>query len=347
MRTACIALAIAVAPALADEFTIDPGTSSILGSASLTIATDGSLIGDYDADTNPTGTQTRAGLFGGSGNNPIPVSIDVVSDTTFDLGPSGSFTLDADTGSLTFTVDAFSADMLNGQTVASTIGATFLYDTFHTVDPGMLYPGGIPLPIDLGAAEFTTYTIEQTGPMDPPGVLIDNGDGTYTLAGQIPVATTIVGSVFGNPVEPGPTETVLPIAGTLTPMPGGATVTIEVDLGDLSQDFDTSTLPPLPDIPFELPTLGTDTAGVILTLSISSAGLEASGAISLVANGVAGGCNAADLAEPFGVLDLADLTAFITGFLAQDPSADLAPPAGTFDLADVQAFVTAFVGGCP
>ncbi len=60
-----------------------------------------------------------------------------------------------------------------------------------------------------------------------------------------------------------------------------------------------------------------------------------------------GGCTAADLAQPFGVLDLADLQAFVAGFLANDPIADLAAPAGVFDLADLQAFVASFNGGCP
>lgn len=55
----------------------------------------------------------------------------------------------------------------------------------------------------------------------------------------------------------------------------------------------------------------------------------------------------ADLAPPFGVLDLADVQAFVTGFTAQDPIADLAPPFGVWDLADVQAFVDSFVSGCP
>ncbi len=59
-----------------------------------------------------------------------------------------------------------------------------------------------------------------------------------------------------------------------------------------------------------------------------------------------GGCNDADLAEPIGVLDLADVQAFIGGFTNGDPIADLAPPSGVFDLADVQAFVGAFLAGC-
>ena len=54
----------------------------------------------------------------------------------------------------------------------------------------------------------------------------------------------------------------------------------------------------------------------------------------------------ADLAKPFGVLDLADIVAFITAFQNQDPVADLSPPAGIFDLADLVAFITSFNLGC-
>ncbi len=58
------------------------------------------------------------------------------------------------------------------------------------------------------------------------------------------------------------------------------------------------------------------------------------------------GCNAADVAEPFGVLDLSDVQAFIAGFLAQDPIADMNGD-GIFDLQDLQDFVVAFNAGCP
>ena len=58
-------------------------------------------------------------------------------------------------------------------------------------------------------------------------------------------------------------------------------------------------------------------------------------------------CGPADIGEPLGVLDLADIQAFITGFTGQDPIADLAAPAGVFDLQDIQAFITAFAAGCP
>jgi len=54
-----------------------------------------------------------------------------------------------------------------------------------------------------------------------------------------------------------------------------------------------------------------------------------------------------DLAEPFGVLDLADIVTFVTAFVAGEVRADLAEPFGVFDLADVAAFVALFEVGCP
>jgi hypothetical protein len=58
-------------------------------------------------------------------------------------------------------------------------------------------------------------------------------------------------------------------------------------------------------------------------------------------------CNTADQAAPVGVLDLADVQAFIGAFTTGDALADIAEPAGVLDLADVQAFVGAFIAGCP
>jgi beta-glucanase (GH16 family) len=59
-----------------------------------------------------------------------------------------------------------------------------------------------------------------------------------------------------------------------------------------------------------------------------------------------GGCPA-DLAEPFGILDLADINAFTLGFVTQDQASDLAEPFGVLDLADINAFVASFTAGCP
>ena len=67
----------------------------------------------------------------------------------------------------------------------------------------------------------------------------------------------------------------------------------------------------------------------------------------LDAEGLACACGPADLAAPFGTLDLADLVAFVSAFNAGEPAADFAVPFGVFDLSDVVAFVVAFGNGCP
>lgn len=59
------------------------------------------------------------------------------------------------------------------------------------------------------------------------------------------------------------------------------------------------------------------------------------------------GCNEADIAEPYGVLDLADVQAFVAGFVNQGDESDLVEPFGVWDLADLQAFVVTFTAGCP
>jgi len=59
------------------------------------------------------------------------------------------------------------------------------------------------------------------------------------------------------------------------------------------------------------------------------------------------GCNPADHAAPYGVLDAADIAEFVDGFLAGDIRADQALPHLQIDLADLTTFVEAFLAGCP
>ncbi len=54
----------------------------------------------------------------------------------------------------------------------------------------------------------------------------------------------------------------------------------------------------------------------------------------------------ADLAPPQGVLDLADISAFTSAFLAGQPAVDF-DGNGIYDLADIAAFVASFQAGCP
>ncbi len=54
----------------------------------------------------------------------------------------------------------------------------------------------------------------------------------------------------------------------------------------------------------------------------------------------------ADLADPEGVLDLNDISAFVDGFIGQTPDGDLDGNA-LWDLADINIFVSVFTAGCP
>lgn len=69
-------------------------------------------------------------------------------------------------------------------------------------------------------------------------------------------------------------------------------------------------------------------------------------ASSVTLNIGGGGCNAADLSEPFGILDLSDISAFIGAFTTGDPVGDI-DDNGIFDLSDISGFISAFTGGCP
>lgn len=57
-------------------------------------------------------------------------------------------------------------------------------------------------------------------------------------------------------------------------------------------------------------------------------------------------CNDADLAEPFGALNFADVQSFLGQFNAQGAPADLAAPTDVWNFADVQSFLGQFNAGC-
>jgi hypothetical protein len=66
----------------------------------------------------------------------------------------------------------------------------------------------------------------------------------------------------------------------------------------------------------------------------------------LIEEGSAPNCPA-DLAAPFGVLDLGDINAFVVAFTGGNLLADLAAPFGVLDLGDLNAFAVSFISGCP
>lgn len=71
--------------------------------------------------------------------------------------------------------------------------------------------------------------------------------------------------------------------------------------------------------------------------TVSWSGFRLAGALPCVA----------DLAAPHGVLDRADLNAYLTAYHSGDSAADLAEPLNTFNFFDIAAFLIEFLRGCP
>jgi len=80
--------------------------------------------------------------------------------------------------------------------------------------------------------------------------------------------------------------------------------------------------------------------------SVIEAGLDALD-VTLAECSDAGGCAAADLAEPFGTLNFFDVAAFLSLFNAGDPAADFAAPFGDLNFFDIASFIALYQQGCP
>ena len=240
----------AMAPATGYQFEIDSKGSSVSIDLGLTVPIAGSLIGDFDAKTNPTGTRTLPGFFGGSGNQPIPYTADLSVDGTILAAPQGAFDLVWNLGAPTAAVEGLAIDLLGGTPGELDATFTLLFSTFRTFNPDSLFPGGIPIPVPIGTATLETLTVTQTG-AGTIAIAPAKGGG-WTFAGIVPVevAATIVQG--DQTFEAGPTPAEFPIAGSLVQTPLGLAMSLAVDG---SQSFDEPFTQEFPAQIVELPTV--------------------------------------------------------------------------------------------
>lgn len=198
----------------------------------------GTFIGDYDATTNPTGTRTIPGYFGGSGNQAIPYTSKLRLGDALDSNPLGSFKLDIGANGMC-TITNFTTDLVNETPGAVTIDMLFTYSSFHTVAPNAIFPsvGEITIPIATGSLKVATAV--QSGPA--VGALVETAPNTYTISIPIPVNVLVSGSAAGQPFGGDPVPAILAFAGTLTI--NGATATF------ISSAASTDPVGPLPALP--------------------------------------------------------------------------------------------------
>ncbi|MFM7050969.1 MAG: hypothetical protein ACKOYN_02385 [Planctomycetota bacterium] len=276
--------------ALANEITYDcavsPSASSVLQTLDLSAPFAGTLKGNYNAKTNPTGTLTLPGFFGGSGNNPIPYTASFVLAGDIDTQPTGSLRLGVDSEGLQIRVGNLAFDLLGGEDGVLATTLNINYQTFRTQNPSSLFPGGVTIPIPLGNATISEFTATQVG---PPvfGALTPQKTGSgFTFNVAVPVEFVIVADALGQPVSDGtPVPAVLPLTGTIVEVAGGVAITLDI------QQSAAQTTPieadPFTDIALALPTVFPTggTANLLLSGDVTSVTVANTLDANIVANG--------------------------------------------------------------
>ncbi len=351
LRGLCFTLASLAATAATNAdvytFTVNSQASSLHDTINVSTPLTGSLIGSYDATTNPTGTQTRAGLFGGSGNNAIPTtgSLAAVDDST--THPAGGFTLDVNTGRGLASISGLHLDYLNGQHPDILLNIAFQFATFHTVAPTALFIGNFPITLPLAEiAHVDTFSIEQTG-LSVLGQLKPTGTaGQYTFSTLIPVRMTLAGSVLNNPLPTQPITILLPFTTTIALSSNGTATSTwssqsaynHVIPGPLFSVTDQ-----VLDIPTIIPPGGT--AHLLLNGDFGDLTIDLAATGTIVSNGVRQTTPCPADFNGDGHLNVLDFISFLNAYASGDPRGDFNGD-GQRNALDFIAFLNAFAVGC-
>jgi hypothetical protein len=338
-----------------------PGGSTMTGTVTGSVGFSGNLRGNWVSTTNPTGTRTLLGFFGGGSttNDNVPISGTATSNGTIAGRPSGQLIVRFHEPSRRVWISRMWVDSIgaaNDPTFAANSSLT--YSTFRTVNPNYLYPSLGPINVPVGEAVLTQLDFLQQETFTTIATAGPNG--TYTFSGQVPfvVRGTFVVAGTSSFIESSNTSTV---SGTITP---GA----EGQPGALTLGFSnnaTQVLPPVAadpanPIPFALPAPSTATpppppANVLLVVGVTGGNVALNTTLSYVAAGARS--SLADVgseggaAGPDRILDNNDFVVFIDAFFSSSALADVGSEGGAaigdslFDNNDFVVFINAFFGG--
>ncbi len=237
--------------AVADDFLVEPKKSTFDQAFSVAIPFAGTLIGDYDEEGNPEGTQTRPGLFGGSGNNPIDYSATFqLASAGQEFQPSGS--IDADLSGIpngSLTINSFQIDAFAGASTTVAVDLVMIFNTFRTYSPFSLYPGGFEIPIPLQEGAVTQMMLSSVA---PTAVDVKETRDGAVFSGILPGTLTWEAD-FGTGPQLFELPILLPVEGTV--IQGAEQSRLEITssiavTGEQPVDF-----PPFEQIPLSLPTI--------------------------------------------------------------------------------------------
>ena len=321
---------------------IDPNASGLTGTLGLDIDTSGTLIGDWDAETNPEGTRTKPGLFGSFGsteNLPVAAALGFALAGDLATQTSGAATLTLDLEAGTISLEGLVADLLAGGSASLPATLGIAPESFRTRQPDSAYIG-VPIELPIGELSLTALTLTQTGVA--VGVLteIETDRYSFVLAGlaEIAVGAELLGTVVEIPALPTP----LALFGEIVLDGGSVTLT---SLQPIDQTDEQNPGTELPAFPLGLPTIlpPGETANVVLSLVLDRVATGLVGELVLTATGERALCPG-DFNED-GSVDTRDVLAFLNAWAAGESRAD-ANDDGVVDTRDVLFFLNLWTVGC-
>jgi hypothetical protein len=284
-------VAAAVAPSAASEasglyrFTYVTDQSGLNATLSASVSTSGTLIGNFDPATNPTGTRTKPGLFGSFGSSEnLPVAVQdlsVAAEGPVTTRTAGSFDLRCDTVEGTVSLSGLSLDALSGGSIEIPFSVSLFTEAFRTRNPTATYPS-IPLEIPVGSVTVTQLAFTQVGPAVGTITPIDgvSFDVEVTVPVELSLTATILGQAFDvsdGPVLPLPLSGVVTFAGDVATFAGSTPL-----------QFQQSQSPgePLRSFDLPLPTTNPDVdANVVASLVLDEIGVSMLGQLVSAAGG--------------------------------------------------------------
>lgn len=277
--------ALHLASAQMYDFTVVAPPSGVSGNLSISANTQGTLVGNYDPDTNPTGTRTKPGLFGSFGpteNVPVNVSLGAAVGGNLNRQASGTFRATVDGNTNTITFENLSVNFLANGPAALPITLTIAGESFRTRNPSSTYilpSQGISFPI--GTVNLNQFNVVQTGA--GVGVLTPTGPDQYNFTAGVQVDLTFAADLLGNPFAQ-TVPIVLPLQGQVVVSGNNALITSLQPL-NFAQTFNPNL--DLPPFEFGLPTIlpPGSTANLIFDLTLEEIGLNVDLEVNLRAEG--------------------------------------------------------------
>ena len=277
--------ALRLAPAQLYDFNVVAPPSGISGNLAISARTQGTLVGNYNPDTNPNGTRTKPGLFGSFGpteNVPVEVRIGAAIGGNINRQSGGTFRATVNGSNNTITFENLSLNFLANGPAVLPVSITLAGQSFRTRNPNSTYilpSQGITLPI--GTVNLSQFTAVQTGV--GAGVLTPTGVDTYDFTAGVLVDLTLAADLLGNPLAQ-TIPFVLPLQGQVVVQGNSAVITSLRPL-NFSQSFNPNL--DLPPFEFGLPTIlpPGSTANLIFDLTLEEIGFEVDLDINLRAEG--------------------------------------------------------------